>query len=53
MKENICSGINKKDELTWKKSLKEVFQTALKMPGLVAKSLEVPPKKISGKSHEN
>ena len=34
-------------------SPREVVQTALKMPGIVAKSWEVPPKKISGKSHEN
>ena len=53
MKKIICSGKNEKDEVTWQKSLKEVFQTVLKMPGLKAKSWEFPPKKISGKSHEN
>ena len=53
VKKIICSGKNEKDEVTWQKSLKEVFQTVLKMPGLKAKSWEFPPKKISGKSHEN
>ena len=35
----------------WQTLQKKIFQRALKMPGVKAKSSEVPPKKISGKSH--